>query len=81
MQYKENEEFGNLLETFEKYCKGIDRQHNSYYQGIFDLIAIMIEERIGKVSTDIYNTMPEFRKFIGILTYNLFLLFLTNILF
>ena len=76
MQYKENEEFGNLLKTFEKYCKGIDRQHNSYYQGIFDLIAIMIEERIGKVSTDIYNTMPEFRKFIGILTYNLFLLFL-----
>lgn len=73
--YKEHREYGKILELFEEYCKGSDTQYDSFYQGVFDLMAMLIED-VDNQRIDIYYNMPEFRKFIGMLTYNIYLLFL-----
>lgn len=62
------DEFADLFRSRKK-----DIEH---YQGVFDVIAMKIEEFDFKVSPDVYNNMPEFRYFIMALTYNLMLLFL-----
>lgn len=62
------EEFGELFADRKK-----DTPH---YQGVFDAIAMKIEEEGYHVSPDVFNNMPEFRYYIMALTYNILLLFL-----
>lgn len=48
----------------------------THYQGIFDMIAMKIDEASHTVSRDIFNNVLQYRRFLMILTYNIILLFL-----
>lgn len=49
----------------------------THYQGVFDAIAMKIDEEGYCVSPDVFNNMPEFRYYIMAITYNFLLLFLS----
>lgn len=68
----------DVLEEFSRmYLDDVDNPKNrEYYQGIYDVIAMMIEEENFHKSPDVFNNMKEFRNFIGMMTYNILLLFL-----
>ncbi len=64
------EEFGEL---FDKSKRTKDITH---YQGVFDMIAMKIDEANFVSSPDVFNNMYEFRYFLMAITYNIMLLFL-----
>ena len=64
-----------LLEKFrEAYVNG-GAKSREYYQGLFDVIAMKIDEEAYVVPPDVYNNTEQFRQFLKMLTYNLILLF------
>ena len=65
---------GALLSKFEALYKD-DPSNEDYYYGLFDLIALQIEQNNFKVSPDIYNNKMQYRQFIYMLSYNILLLF------
>lgn len=68
---------GWLLREFNRFYTGDEERNNlSYYQGLFDVVAMRIEQENYVVPPDIYNRMDEFRVFLKMLTYNMLLLFL-----
>lgn len=75
--FSEETQINEILSEFEKmYMEDGDNPKNrEYYQGIYDVIAMMIEEKNFDVSPDVYNNMAEFRNFIAMMTYNILLIF------
>lgn len=61
------DEFGKLYDDSAK--------NPDYYYGIFDLIAMKIENDDFRIFPDIYNKKEEFKNYIKMLTYNMGLLF------
>lgn len=47
-----------------------------YYLGLFDVIAMRIEDEGFRTPPDVYNKEQKFNAFISVMTYNVFLLFL-----
>lgn len=64
------EEFGELFDA-SKRTKDV-----THYQGVFDMIAMKIDEANFTISSDVFNNMYEFRYFLMAMTYNIMLLFL-----
>ena len=62
------EEFSELFDNKKK-----DITH---YQGVFDIIAMKIDEAGYRISSDVFNNMLEFRYYLMAVTYNVMLLFL-----
>ena len=76
-QISDNTQDGWLLREFERFYTDFEERNNlSYYQGLFDVAAMRIEQENYVVPPDIYNRMDEFRAFLKMLTYNMLLLFL-----
>lgn len=76
-QIGDNTQDGWLLREFNRfYANDIEKKNLSYYQGLFDVAAMRIEQENYVVPPDIYNRMDEFRAFLKMLTYNILLLFL-----
>lgn len=48
----------------------------THYQGVFDAIAMKIDEEGYSISPDVFNNTPEFRYYVMAVTYNIMLLFL-----
>ncbi len=68
---------GKMIHEFQKAYDLKDREKcDSYYFGLFDLIAMEIEKNKYLVPSDIYNRMEEFHAFVKMMTYNILLLFL-----
>lgn len=65
----------NLLSKFEDLNKDINR-NTDLYQGLFDIIAMRIEDADFMIPTDVYNRKQQFRALIETITYNIFMLFL-----
>lgn len=64
-----------MLDEFNQLFKG--RQKDiTHYQGVFDAIAMKIDEEGYRVSPDVSNNSHEFRYFIMAVSYNFLLLFL-----
>lgn len=64
-----------MLEEFSELFSS-KKKDITHYQGIFDAIAMKIDEEGYYISPDVYNNMPEFRYYLMAVTYNIFLLFL-----
>ena len=47
-----------------------------YFLGLFDVIAMRIEDAGFKIPSDVYNKKQQFKAFLEVMTYNIFLLFL-----
>ena len=76
-QIGDNTQDGWLLREFMRfYTDAEERKNLSYYQGLFDVVAMRIEQENYVVPPDIYNRMDEFQAFLRMLTYNMLLLFL-----
>lgn len=67
-------EEGALLTQFGALYQN-DPSDEDYYYGLFDLIALKIEQNNFQVSPDIYNNKMEYRQFIQMMSYNILLLF------
>ena len=64
-----------ILEEF-KELYGKCKRGEEYYYGLFDVIAMKIEENHFILPPDVFHNAKEFALFIRLLTYNIFLLFL-----
>ncbi len=64
-----------LLEKFQEIYINSGTKSHEYYQGLFDVIAMRIDEENYVVPPDVYNNMEQFRWFLKMMTYNLALLF------
>lgn len=73
---KINNDVEELIHEFRGLYSGSGEKGNEYYQGIFDAIAMKVEQNNFVSPPDVYNNMIEFRAFIKMITYNLMLLFL-----
>lgn len=51
-------------------------ENRRYYLGLFDMLAIKIEDAGFQIPSDVYNRKQQFRGFVEIMTYSIFLLFL-----
>lgn len=63
-----------ILNEFDNLYKNCEKELD-YYYGLFDLIAMKIEEKNFKTPPDVFNRKPEFDKYIKIITNNVLLLF------
>ena len=52
-------------------------ENRRYYLGLFDLLAIQIEDAGFRIPPDVYNRKQQFKGFVEVMTYNIYLLFLT----
>jgi hypothetical protein len=66
----------DILQKFQQLFASASPTDRQYYEGLFDVIAMKIEEKKFMVPPDVYNNMPEFRLFIKMYTYNILLLFI-----
>lgn len=51
-------------------------ENKRYYLGLFDMLAIKIEDAGFQIPPDVYNRKQQFRGFVEVMTYSIFLLFL-----
>lgn len=72
----ENSIEGRMLREIRGMYQKETKQCDSYYHGIFDLIAMQIEKNNYTIPLDVYNNMDEFYSFMKMMTYNILLLFL-----
>lgn len=65
-----------LLEKFQEMYLDGGENCRECYQGLFDVIAMKIDEGDFVIPPDVYNNMMQFRLFLKMMTYNLILLFI-----
>lgn len=66
-----------MLKEFEElFSMDVRSKDLTHYQGLFDTIAMRIDEKKFKVSPDVFNNMFEYKYFLMAVTYNIMLLFL-----
>ena len=66
-----------LLNKFKELYESTKHMPKEYYQGIFDTIAMKIEENGYIVSPDVCNNVLYFRHFVTMLTYNILILLMS----
>ena len=65
-----------IFEEFDElFDKNKQRKDLIHYQGLFDVIAMRIDKANYIISPDVFNNVREFRYFLMMITYNIYLLF------